>query len=113
MDKGRKGYYDAKAGRIRHSVDCTCPLHRRKFNILRKDEKEQLKKDKLIKRLDKRFGVLQDVPLFCRVFPEGIVGDCGFFFYGFCRVFEDGCVRWNELGDKMDYSVGGKNSFLR
>jgi hypothetical protein len=65
----------------------------------------------LIKRLDKRFGVLQDVPLFCRVFPEGIVGYCGFCWSGFCAVFEDACVRWNELGDKKDYSVGQRNPF--
>ncbi len=52
-----------------------------------------------------------DIPLFCRVFPEGLVGYCGFRFMGYCEVFEDSCVRWNELGDKMDYGIGKQNPF--
>lgn len=54
---------------------------------------------------------LFDIPLFCRVFPEGLVGYCGFRFMGYCEVFEDSCVRWNELGDKMDYGIGKQNPF--
>jgi C4-type Zn-finger protein len=77
--------------------NCNCPSCRRKAKF-----------DK--KRKVKEFS-LQDVPLFCKVFPEGIIGDCGFRYFGFCSVFEDNCVRWNELGDKKDYSVGRPNPF--
>jgi hypothetical protein len=63
------------------------------------------------KRLPKDRFPIFDIPLFCRVFPEGVVGDCGFSHDGFCFVFEDGCARWNELGDKLDYSVGKMSPF--
>jgi len=105
MDKGGRGVYNAKTGHVVNSTTCSCSACRRKFKMLRKDEKEQLIKDKIAS------GGLQDISLFCRVFPEGITGDCGFRYFGFCAVFEYGCVRWNELGDKMDYSVGLKNPF--
>jgi hypothetical protein len=103
--------FDPKQNRHVTSKTCGCPACRRKFGLLRKEEKEELRKEKRVKRLDRRFGVLQDIPLFCKVFPEGIVGDCGFRYFGFCAVFADGCVRWNELGDKKDYSVGLENPF--
>ena len=111
MDKGKTEIYDPKSGHVVNSTTCSCPACRAKFNLRRKEEREKLKKEKKAKRLDRRFGVLQDILLFCRVFPEGIAGDCDFWFNGFCLVFEDGCVRWNELGDKMDYSVGKTNPF--
>jgi hypothetical protein len=98
--------YDAKRHSVVNSETCDCPACRRKHKLLRKQEKVQLKKDKIVAS-----GGLFDIPLFCRVFPEGLVGSCGFKWDGFCRVFEAGCVRWNELGDKLDYSVGKVNPF--
>jgi hypothetical protein len=79
-----------------HKGNCGCPACRRKY----------FEKDKKVKR-----DVLEDVPLFCKVFPEGLVGSCGFKYYGYCRVFECSCVRWNELGDKRNYSSGLPNPF--
>jgi hypothetical protein len=75
---------------------CSCPVCRNKLKR---------------KRPSKDEFPLEDVSLFCRVFPEGVVGDCGFFYDGFCAVFEDGCVRWNELGDKKDYGIARNFSF--
>lgn len=83
-----------------HKGNCTCPACRR-----RTFEKAEIRK------IRRSIEALEDVPLFCKVFPEGVVGSCGFCRNGYCAVFEDGCVRWNELGDKMDYSVGRKNPF--
>ena len=106
-------YYDTVHHRHVTSGICGCPACRKKYGLLRKDEKEKLKKEKMLRRLDRRFGGLQDIPLFCRFFLKGLVGDCDFRLNGFCMKDEEGCVRWNELGDKKDYSVGGKNPFLR
>lgn len=105
MDKGNRGVYDPKTRHMVNSNTCSCPSCREKFKLFRKEEKAQLKRDKAAS------AGLFDIPLFCRVFPEGIVGVCGFRFDGFCRVFEGRCIRWNELGDKMDYSVGNINPF--
>jgi hypothetical protein len=80
-----------------HKGNCSCPACRRKAKF------EKDKKDK--------FLPMCDVPLFCKVFPEGLVGSCGFRWNGYCEVFEDSCVRWNELGDKKDYGVGKPNPF--
>ena len=102
MDWGRKdvreGYHDRYT-----KGNCTCPVCRRR------DFTKEVQKEN--KRIIKDNEALIDIPLFCRVFPEGIVGFCGFRFDGWCAVFEDGCVRWNEFGDRRDYSVGKESPF--
>jgi hypothetical protein len=85
--------------------NCDCPVCRKKHKLQSGSERAE---EKLFNMPN---GGLRDIKLFCRVFPDGLVGSCGFRFDGFCKVFEDGCVRWNEFGDKMDYSVGKVNPF--
>jgi len=94
-------YYIRPSQRDRvHKGNCTCPACREKYF------------GKAERRKARQFAkALKDIPLFCRVFPEGIVGSCGFCFYGYCAVFESECVRWNELGDKRNYSSGLPNPF--
>ena len=84
--------------------NCGCPACREKrFGKAKRRKARQL---------EKSFAKsLEDIPLFCRVFPEGLVGSCGFCFYGYCLVFEDCCIRWNEFGDKKNYSSGLPNPF--
>jgi hypothetical protein len=93
-----KGKFWISSGSKDHVTkgNCNCPACRRKAKF-DKDRKVE--------------SGLYGIPLFCKVFPEGIIGRCGFCCRGFCEVFEDACVRWNELGDKMDYSFGGRNPF--
>src|SRR4030042_2813416 len=109
MDTGRKGVYDAKTGHVVNSTSCSCHACRRKYGLLRKDERERLKADKEKAFLDS--VPLVTVLLFCRHFPKGFRNSCRSRYFGFCGFDEQGCVRWNSLGDKMDYSVGLPNPF--
>lgn len=107
LDKG-KFVCNPRTHREMTGKTCTCHACRRKYGILSKEDRMINDADKQVLKDEKG---LEDIVLFCCVFPEGLVGDCGFRWFGFCEVFEDGCVRWNELGDRMDYSVGEKNPF--
>jgi hypothetical protein len=90
--------------------NCGCPQCRSKLKVHTPEEKRELREERKRKYVEKHYP-LKDIPLFCKVFPEGLVGSCGFRWNGYCEVFEDSCVRWNELGDKKDYGVGKPNPF--